>query len=185
MPTFINKLAPQAILLAVAIYWSWPSLTEAVSNAKLSASKDKKADTSMKFSAATLSPTFPSPSKRDPFEFPGVKHLAKAKPGKPSAKKAAELTAAEAKDSGLVLNATCIVGQQRMALINGHVYREKEVIKGNESGEDPVNWVVTDIFPHKVLLLHQGVPLQLGYTNGAPKRTATPAADKSSRKAAK
>jgi hypothetical protein len=185
MPTFITKLAPQAILLAVAIYWSWPSLTQSVSNVASSAAKEKKPGASLEFSAATLSPAFPSPPKRDPFEFPGAKHVAKTNKNMPSGKQAAALTAADAKDSGLVLNATCIVGQQRLALINGQVYREKEVIKGKESGDDPVNWLVTDILPHKVLLLHQGVPLQLGYSNGAPKPAETRGPDKRPQKAAK
>ena len=52
-----------------------------------------------------------------------------------SRRKPPRQAAADAKDSGLVLNATCIMGQQRLALINGHVYKEKEVIQGQ--GEDP------------------------------------------------
>ena len=164
-------------------------MTQAVFGAASSASTDKKAVASPEFSAATLSPTFPSPPKRDPFEFPGTKHVTRVRKDKATLKKTPELVAAEAKDSGLILNATCIVGQQRMALINGHVYREKEVIKGKEGkegGDDPVNWVITDILPHKVLLLCQGMPLQLSYSNGAPpKHTATPAAGESPQKAAK
>ena len=42
MPTSITKLAPQAILLAVAVYWSWPSLKEAVLQAVLAVAHSSK-----------------------------------------------------------------------------------------------------------------------------------------------
>jgi hypothetical protein len=174
MPTSITKFAPQAILLAVAVYWSWPSLSQSVSRPKPSAAKDDKALASLAFPAGVLSPTFPSAPKRDPFLPPGAKPSSKGKKGTPSAAEAATLVAAEAKDPGLVLNATCIVGQQRLAIINGRVYREKESIQ--TSGEATVPWVVTAIYPHKVMLSHQGMPLQLGYTNVAMKPSAAPAA---------
>jgi hypothetical protein len=185
MPTFVTKLAPQAILLAFAIYWSWPSLTQSISNTASSTVKDKKGGSPLDFSAAVLSPTFPSPPKRDLFELPGAAHLAKNKRGKSKSGKAAGLkgaafSLADAKDSGLVLSATCIVGRQRLALINGQVYKEKDTIKGKGSGDDPINWVITDILPHKVLLLHQGTPLQLNYPNGAEKSASKSDADKSS-----
>jgi hypothetical protein len=183
MPAFINKLAPQAVLLAVAVYWSWPSLMQSVAKPAPSESKSKKAAAPLEFSAAALSPVFPSPPKRNPFELPGATHATKTRTSKTHAKGAVEPKAAEVKDPSLVLNATCIVGQQRLALINGRVYKEKDLIKARS--EDPVDWVLTDIFPHKVLLLHKGVPLQLGYTNGAPKHAATSATKKTPQKAAK
>jgi hypothetical protein len=174
MPTSITKLAPQAILLAVAVYWSWPSLTQRVSSTASSAAKDDKASASLGFSTAMLSPTFPPAPQRDPFELPGTKRVAKTGKGKgrTNAKDGAAIVAAEASESGLVLNATCIIGQQRLAIINGKVYREKESIQGG--GESPVPWVITAIYPHKVLLSHQGVPLQLGYANVAMKRATAP-----------
>jgi hypothetical protein len=181
MPTFVVKLAPQAIVLAVVLYWVWPSLTQKAAG-PTSAPKDKKAAVSQEFSAAILSPSFPSPSKRNPFEAAGTKHVARDKKGKAAEKDLAAIAAADAKDSGLTLNATFVVGKGRLAMINGTVYKEKETIRGQ--GDDPVNWLITDILPHKVLLLHQGVPLQLCYTNGAPKMAATKAADKKPRKPA-
>jgi hypothetical protein len=185
MPTFVTKLAPQAVLLVFAIYWSWPSLTQSIPSTASPATKDKKGGSSLDFSAAVLSPTFPSPPKRDLFELPGATRLVKnkrgtSKSGHAAGLKGAGFTLADAKDSGLILNATCIVGQQRLALINGQVYKEKDTIKGKGSGDDPVNWVITDILPHKVLLLHQGTPLQLSYPNGAEKSASKSDADKSS-----
>jgi hypothetical protein len=175
MPTFVNRLAPQAILMAFAIYWIWPSLMQPAASSAPAASKDKKGSAALDFSAALLSPTFPPAPNRDPFDFPNAKRAAKK--GKSRTKDIAKLKGgasafADANDSGLVLGATCIVGQQRLALINGEVYKEKDTIKGKVSGDEPVSWVITDILPHKVLLLHQGTPLQLGYTNGAAKPAA-------------
>jgi hypothetical protein len=186
MPTSITKYAPQVILLAVALYWSWPSLMQSMAKPAVAAAANKGAATTGEFSAAVLSPKFAPIPTRNPFEMAGTAHSAKGK--KRGAKAAAELAAAEAKDSGLVLNGTCIMGQQRLALINGHVYREKEVIPG-KGGDDSVDWVVTDILPHKVMLLYQGTPLQLSYSNVTSGRDAakgkSPSPDKRSQKSAK
>ena len=129
MPTWITKLAPQAIVLAVAVYWSWPSLKEAVSKPRARRMPRTRSRPRQRSSRPRrFRPRFRRPPNETRLNSPGVKHSAKRRrPGKTSAKKVVEPTAAEAKDSGLVLNATCIVGQQRLALINGHVYKEKEV----------------------------------------------------------
>ena len=72
------------------------------------------------------------------------------------------------RETGLVLNATCIVGQERMAIINGRVYKEKEAVE--RPGEEAGSCIVTEIFPHKVLLSYQGQTMQLGYVNATAKR---------------
>jgi hypothetical protein len=165
MPTLITKFAPQAVLLAIVVYLCWPSLQRASSGSANLPEQSKKAATMVEFSSANLSPTFPPPPTRNPFGPPGS--MSAGKKGNidsRSMKELAEKAAADAKDTGLVLKATCIIGEQRLALINDRVYHEKEVIKGQ--GEEPVNWVVTDILPHKVLLSCQGLPLQLTYSNG-------------------
>jgi hypothetical protein len=148
---------PQAILLAVVGYWSWPSLQQAFSKPAAPAAEAKKTAEAKEFSAATLSPTFPPPPTRDLFGPPGPMLAGKGKGRGASAKEIAEKMAAEAKDSGLVLKGTCIIGEQRLAYMNGRVYKEKDVIEGR--GEEPINWVITDILPHKVLLSCQGLPL--------------------------
>jgi hypothetical protein len=184
MPPIITRLVPQAILLAVVFYWSWPSLQEAFSKPALNSTQDKKKSAIAQFSAATLSPTFPPPPTRDLFGPPGQLASGKGKSRGPvNARELAEKVASDAKGSGLVLNATCIMGQQRLAMINGRVYREKEVIEGQ--GEDPISWVVTDILPHKVFLSCQGMPLQLNYSDASGKRSAAAKpspADKNSKK---
>ena len=140
------------------------------------ASKAKKATAANEFSAASLSPTFPPPSKRDPFFLPGAARTAKARSGRSGAGGVDAVKAAEIKGSDLVLAATCIVGNQRMAMINGKIYREKDVIRG--TGDEAPSYIVTEILPHKVLLSSQGEFVQLSYANAAAK----PAAGKNARK---
>lgn len=146
--------------------------------------KDTKAADATAFSAAVLSPSFPPFPERNPFELPGAKRPALAKSDKSGSKGSTEKVATDADAASLVLNATCIVGQHRMAFINGRVYREKEAIQ--TESEDGVSWVVTEILPHKVLLSYQGVPLQLTYANAnSTVRAASSAAGDNSRKSTK
>jgi hypothetical protein len=181
MPTSITKLAPQAVVLAAALYWSWPALQECFPRGTTVA--DNAAPTKSagprEFAGASLSPTFLSPSSRHLFLLPGAKRTTMAKSGKPVRHGTTEKGAAEIPSLGLVLNATCIVGEQRLAIINGHIYKEKESIP--RSGDDATSCVVTSILPHKVLLSCQGESLQLGYANVAAK----PAAGDGPRKSAK
>lgn len=177
MPTSVVKLAPQVIVLIVALYWSWPFLQPAPKPEPAPA-KDPKAAVAMTFTPAVLSPTFPPLPERNPFEFPGAARPKVAKSNKPGSKATVDKAAVEAKGTSLVLGATCIIGDRRLAYINGRVYKEKEAIQGQ--GEDAAGWVVTDIYPHKVLLSYQGMPLQLNYTNGptAARDTKPAAAEK-------
>jgi hypothetical protein len=172
MSTSITKLAPQAIVLAVMLYWSWPVLKTFTPQAPTAAPKvdPKKPAAPQGFAGDVLSPRFLPPSKRNPFLPLYSKSTTLAGPAKRGQKNTIAKTAAEVRDSGLVLNATCIVGQQRMAIINGRVYKEKEAIerRGDEAG----SCVVTDILPHKVLLSYQGQTLQLSYADAAAKPAA-------------
>jgi hypothetical protein len=176
MPNSVKKLIPQVVVLAIALFWSWPSLKQAFFAGASSQSGEKKAAAvTSEFSAATLSPKFPPVPKRNPFELPSAPRTVKKKTKNSAQDEAKAL--AEVKDSGLILNATCIMGQQRLAMINGQVYREKEAIEGKGLESSP--WVVTSILPHKVLLSYQGVPVQLGYSNGLVKPGAASHAKKS------
>lgn len=186
MPTIVTKLAPQTVLLIVVVYWCWPFVMQTTPVAAPAASKDAKPAAMVGFTAAVLSPTFPPFPERNPFEFPGEKRVVKAKSdnNKKGTKNVADKAAIEAKGTNLVLKGTFIMGEQRMAYINGHVYKEKEAIPGQ--GEDGGSFVVTDIYPHKVLLSYQGIPLQLNYTNTmGTTRAASSAASDASRKSSK
>jgi hypothetical protein len=187
MPTSINRLMPQAIVLAVALFWCWPSLKQAFFPSAPPKSAKKEAAAPEGFSAAALSPKFPPIPKRNPFELLGATRIVKDSKSKGSngtAMEAAEKAIADVKDSGLILNATLVMGQQRLAYINGRVYREKETISIEGRAPDAPTWVVTSILPHKVLLSYQGTPLQLNYTNGVAAAKAPRAKSRSPNKGA-
>jgi hypothetical protein len=78
--------------------------------------------------------------------------------------KAADAKTAQTDDSRLVLNATCIMGEERLAIINGRTYRPKDTLVGPNPAAPPC--VITEILPHKVLLECQGKRLQLCYADG-------------------
>ena len=157
MEKLLARFAPQAMVLAVALYWSWPALKVALPHvaAGPSAAESKK-PVGKAFAAMVLSPKFLPFPKRNPFQLAG----STAKNAKSGAirKRGKKLDAAEKvaaiRDSGLVLNATCIMGKQRMAIINGQVYKEKDLIP--RPGEETPSCFVTAILPHKVLLSYQG-----------------------------
>jgi hypothetical protein len=76
--------------------------------------------------------------------------------------------AAGAKDAspdlaGLVLNATCITREQRIAIINGRVYKQKDTIAAPNAADS--RYVLVDILPHKVVLECRGKRLPLCYAN--------------------
>lgn len=176
MPPAVAKLLPQAIVLIVAVYWAWPALTTPAPKAVEASTDSKKASNQQGFSAAVLSPKFPPPSQRDPFLRFGEHRVANKKAAKSGAK--AEVgKAMDFKDFGLTLSATCIVGDKRLALINGRLYREKEAVE--KSPGEPTTYVVTNIEPHRVIVSWNGRPYQLNYSdtvvNAAAKKATEPA----------
>jgi hypothetical protein len=171
MPTSIAKFAPQAMVLVVALYWSWPTLKVTfLQPSRAIAKMDAPKPAGMKdFAAAVLSPKFVPFPKQNPFltAESKKKKAAVAQSGKPGKKMDAKAKVAALRDAGLVLTGTCIMGKQRMAVINGKVYREKETIP--QPGDEAGVCIVTSILPHKVLLSYQGETLQLGYVDIALK----------------
>jgi hypothetical protein len=170
MPPWIIKFAPQAMVLAVALYWSWPALKATFPQAAAAARKaEVKKPAAPSFAANVLAPKFLPFPKDNPFLSLEQKQKAIAVA---RAKKAGEKLGLAAKvaaihNSDLVLNATCIMGRQRFAVINGHVYKEKEAIR--RPGDDSPTCFLTAILPHKVLLSDRGKTVQLGYLNLANK----------------
>jgi hypothetical protein len=171
MQTLLIKFGPQAMVLAVALYWSWPALETAFPQvANTAQHADVKKPMAQDFAATVLSPKFLPFPKRNPFlsaDYKPNKKAAMAQSRKPGAKRDGASTAADTRDVNLVLNATCIMGKQRMAIINGHVYKEKDVIP--QPGDEAPSCFVTAILPHKVVLSCRGEIMQLGYVNLAAK----------------
>jgi hypothetical protein len=182
MQKLMIKFAPQAIVLAVALYWSWPALKAIFPQvAKLADKAEVKNPAKKDFAANVLSPKlFPFPT-HNPFLLLDhtQKATALARSARSGKKQDGTAKAAAAHNIGLVLNATCIIGQQRMAIINGRVYKEKEVIP--QPGDETPGCFVTAILPHEVLLSCRGEIMKLGYVNVAAK----PAAENSPQKPAK
>ena len=77
----------------------------------------------------------------------------------------ANATAADPDLSGLTLNATCIARNQRSAIINGRVYRQKDKLDLPNSADSPV--VLAEILPRGVMLQCRGKRVPLGYPNTA------------------
>jgi len=171
MPPVVEKFLPQTIVLIVAVYWAWPALTTPAPKAVEIFADQKKAAVREEFSAAVLSPKFPPPSKRDPFLLPGQQRLVKKKAVKPGAKTQIGKTM-DFRDFGLTLSATSIVGEHRLALINGRIYREKESVE--KTPGESTGCVITHIEPHRVSVSWNGQSHELTYTD-AGKKTANPA----------
>jgi hypothetical protein len=168
MPPAVAKLMPQAIVLIVAVYWGWSALTTPAPKAVETSLDPKKASSRQEFSAAVLSPTFPPPSKRDPFLLPGQQRMAKKKVVRPGAKAEIGKTM-NFRDFGLTLSATSIVGDRRLALINGRIYKEKESVE--KTPGESTGCVVTRIEPYHVSVTWNGQPHQLTYSDAAAKKT--------------
>jgi hypothetical protein len=159
---YVNKLAPLAIVLAVAIYCIL-SGTEG-SGLKSEAKQAAKLPT---FTEELFSPKFPPFSKRNPFYLPGTEPTAIVQ-SVPTDKKAVDDKAAganAAKDffASLTLNATYLAGEQRLAIISGQIYKQKDKLKQQNPSIPP--FVVAQILPYEVLLECEGKTLHLRYSN--------------------
>jgi hypothetical protein len=185
MAISVGRLAPRAIVLAVVGYCVWPS-----ASALFSQPETKPPETLPDITAAMLSPALsPSPT-RDPFggaavvpwlaaKQPGAaagKTAGKGGPAKPPVS-AAGKTAGKSPHSGsaktpdkpadplggLALDATCIVGDRRLAMINGRMYAVQETLRTGNSATPP--YKVVDVLPYKVVLERDGKTLELTYSD--------------------
>lgn len=165
MAAQIHRSAPIAIVTVVAAYCCWPY---AGSPAREAA---PRADSRVEITPALLAPAVEPASERDPFRLPNtvssqVKPAEKPDKAAPSPTAAAPaahaMTAAEL-TGGLVLNATCIRGQHRIAFINGRAYAEGEPLSGESAGTPPCT--VAQVYPDKVLLRYLGRQVELTYSN--------------------
>ncbi len=69
------------------------------------------------------------------------------------------------------LDATCIVGQQRLAAINGQLYAAKDAIVPATPGAPHLK--LLQVLPHKVLLEYQGKVFELTYSDAAAAHAAS------------
>jgi hypothetical protein len=203
MAVSIGNLAPRAVVLGLVAVGVWPSVSHL-----LSEDKPPTPEAMPELANALLSPKPPPRPTRDPF---GLVTAAQPLSAKEAAKEAAKLQASRSAAavrrnalaakpvdplSGLILTATCIVGDQRLALINGRLYAPRQTLVTDKpvakrspgakgaapaAAEDPAtsSYQVVEVLPYKVLLAHNGQILELGYSNvtsGPPSAGRTGAA---------
>lgn len=180
-----GKVAPSAVILAFVGYCVWPSLSEMMSD-----QPPPKAPVKVPALAASLfSPTMAPVPTRNPWGGLDAASLAAAKA---AAKEVAEKEAAKTADTttgtpassaaaktpnkpvdplaGLKLDATCILGNQRMAMINGQMCALHEKLPAENSSTSPK---VVGVFPYKVLLEYEGKTVELKYSDAASQSSSS------------
>ena len=99
--------------------------------------------------------------------------------GKTAGRSARTATATKTPDkpidplAGLTLDATCIVGGQRLAMISGRLYAAKETLSAGKSSTPA--YKVVDVLPYKVLLENDGKTVELTYSDVARPAASKPA----------
>ncbi len=167
-----GKLAPSAAVLAFVGYCAWPSVSNMIRDSK---TYQPPADIS-ELAASILMPKLAPLPEKNPFGGMDLQSLLKSK------EKKVEIKSTPAADvskmpknlydpiGSLKLQATCIIDNERMAIINGNTYGPKDTIAtGNELKP---TFKIIDILPNKVILSDNGRKLELTYTNG-PQKSAS------------
>jgi hypothetical protein len=158
-----------AVVLGAVGYCAWPgdAASGPVQAARLPA-----------VSNAILSPAILPPPRRNPFRTADAPPLLPAGSGAaasgPTSRSARSGSKGKAADSAtadrqadpfasLLLNATSICGNQRMAMINGRIYQPGASLAGLGRSAKPL--VVEQILPYKVLLCSEGRVIELRYAD--------------------
>jgi len=162
MELALDKLAPRAIALAVVGYCVWPSLA-----AFQAQPETKPPEKPPEVAAALLKPAVAPFPKRDPFV------MTNSRPEKKSSLAASGKNAALLVDplSHLTLEATCLMGGKRLAMINGHLYACREKSPEGDASTPP--FTLVSVLPYKVLLECGGKSLELMYSNVASSNAAS------------
>jgi len=172
-----GKLAPSAVVLAFVGYCVWPSVSELASAPPPPPPPVKVPE----LAAASFSPTMPSLPTKNPWGGMDAASLTAAKKAAKTASKTAAAGSAAAKKAidpldGLKLEATCILGNQRLAMINGQLYAPQKMPSAGNSSTPPFR--VVGVFPNKALLECKGKTVELTY-EGIVSQPASPPKAKS------
>ncbi|MCE5268193.1 MAG: hypothetical protein LLG00_09945 [Planctomycetaceae bacterium] len=188
MDVVVKRWVPRAAALAVAGIVAWPSLSALFLESETKQAKPPEA------AIAAASPPAASPPKRDPFDNgERIDRPAGRNYGGKDARNGVDIAgvlgrlgkgaAAQGAAgvpvsplSGLHLEATCIMGDRRLALINGRLYAPQETITAAAAqpgadaelaklGYAPPPSKVVDVLPYKVLLSCQGKTMELTYSD--------------------
>jgi hypothetical protein len=169
MAISLEKVVPRSVAFALVGYCVWPSLATLSSH-----SEAKPPEKLPELGASLLHPTLPPELTRNPLRkqvagaaMPG----APAKPSKAAGGKAADKSkaaaAARAKPvdplSGLRLDATCVLGNEQIAVINGRSYAVQDTLPAAEKGMPP--FTIASVLPYSVLLQRDGTTIELTYSD--------------------
>ncbi len=165
-----GQVAPSAVVLAFVGYCVWPSVSELTSVPPLPPPPVEVP----KLAATLFSPTMPSCPTKNPWGGMDAASLAAAK----EAAKAAPAGSAAAKKrvgpfDGLKLEATCILDNQRLAVINGQLYAPQKM---PSAGNSSTSFRVVSVFPNKVLLECKGKTVELTYEGVVSRPAKSPKA---------
>ena len=164
-----GKLAPSVAVLAFVGYCAWPSVSNMIHDAK---AYKPPADIS-ELAASILMPKLAPLPQKNPFGGMDMKSLLKAKEKKIEIKTtpAAEISKMPKNlydpIGGLKLQATSVIGDERIAVINGNTYAPKDILRTGNALKP--TFKIIDILPTKVLLGDNGRVLELTYTSGIAK----------------
>jgi hypothetical protein len=166
MAISVGKLAPSAIVLAFVGYCVWPSLSDLTSTPLPPKAPAKIREVPV----ALFSPTMPPVPTRNPWGGLDAAALAavkeSTKPVDTQSESVVDAAMAEATagptDSlaGLQLSATSILGDQRVAIINGQICAAHETLNAENAA-----YRVVRVLPYKVVLEHDGKIVELTYSN--------------------
>jgi hypothetical protein len=174
----VGKLAPSAVALVFVADCVWPILSELTLAPRPTPPKKVP-----ELAAALASPAMPPRPTRNPFEWTDAALLAAAKGSPKAARKTAAQTAAlgTAKTpdkpvdplGALKLDATSILGDRRLAVINGQLYALHDRLAGDSSTPP---YRIVGVLPCKVLLEREGKTVELTYSDTASRSASSPRA---------
>ena len=169
-------------MLAFVGYCVWPSVSELTSDPPPPKPPAKVPE----LAAALFSPTMPPRPTKNPWGGKDAASLAAAKEAAKAADKTAEAPAGSAAAKtpdkpvdpldGLKLDATCILGDQRLAVINGQLYAPQETLSAGNSSTPPFK--IVSVLPYKVLLEREGKTVELTYSDVVSRPASSPQADR-------
>jgi hypothetical protein len=170
MASPISRFAPTAVVVAAVSYCAWPFVFPPSSEAA------KQTAAMPEIAPSQLSPLILPPPTRDPFRPVGElaeqatarKKTVLAQTNGRNGPKGAiaargKSDAADDPLSGLALCATSILAGQRLAVINGRIYAEREPLNRKDPSAPPC--IVARILPDRVLLECAGRTATLSYAN--------------------
>ncbi len=176
MSVSAGKFAPSAVVVAFVGYCLWPTVSQWVStpNAPQPAGK------AVELAASLFSPKLGPAPTTNPFGGLDAASLAEAIKNREAAslrpstqsKDTTNKAAVRKVDplAGLRLEATCILGDQHLAIINGKTYAPEELLAADGSAMPPRK--VVRVLPDMVVLECQGKTAELKYSSVSDKAAA-------------